>query len=411
MTLLVCCCWIAGAALLLVAAIAGPERPRREAAALLAGLALFLLPITPAETNFDSAVRQAKAFLGGHAGLPERITWLEMFAHGDGFYFAYPPAVSAVVAPWVLVTGGRGGQPLFNTLLILASALLLHLLARHLEGLRRWTVLLPVAYALGTPVLYSAATGTVWLLMHGEANALLLLALWCSFVRGAHGWAGLFLSLGAQCRYVVALAGVAFLVRMVTEAPPARRWSSAAASVARFAAAGVLAALPTLGYSWIVFGDPFLSPYTLGWLEWGHGHLEPNFELQHVLPNLRFYFTAMPEILPSFPWFHFGEGGQSTWLMSPFLFGAWIAPWRYRFVRAFVAGAAAMGGFYLLYRFQGVAQYGARYMQDLLPLLVPLAGAGFSRPGNAWARAFAVLVGISIAINVCGLAIVRFLPA
>jgi hypothetical protein len=58
--------------------------------------------------------------------------------------------------------------------------------------------------------------------------------------------------------------------------------------------------------------------------------------------------------------------------------------------------------FYLVYFGSGYAQYGARYMQDLNPILVPLALSGFSRPGRGWPRLLYVLVGIAILINVYG---------
>jgi len=48
-------------------------------------------------------------------------------------------------------------------------------------------------------------------------------------------------------------------------------------------------------------------------------------------------------------------------------------------------------------------------MQDLYPLLIPVALSAFARPGRGWRVALWLLLGLSIAINVYGLFVTRFL--
>jgi hypothetical protein len=73
-----------------------------------------------------------------------------------------------------------------------------------------------------------------------------------------------------------------------------------------------------------------------------------------------------------------------------------------RFVAAFLPSVIAMTAFYLVYFGTGYAQFGARYMQDLYPLLVPLALSAFSRPGRRWRVALLVLLAYSIAMDAYG---------
>jgi hypothetical protein len=68
-----------------------------------------------------------------------------------------------------------------------------------------------------------------------------------------------------------------------------------------------------------------------------------------------------------------------------------------------VPGAIAMFVFYLFYSWQGYAQFGSRYMQDLYPFLVPIAFSAFARPVRGLRALLLVLVAASIAINLFGL--------
>jgi Dolichyl-phosphate-mannose-protein mannosyltransferase len=392
-----------GASLLAWLLRGGPERPIARDAILLAGLGAFLLPITPEGTAYDAALRLASRLLAGAGSLPERVPWLEMFQHGDRFYFSYPPMTSVVLVPWVVATGGHGSQPLVNTLFILASAVLVHRLVGGLEGIGRWAVLAAIAYALGTPIVYSVGVGNVWLLMHSEANFFLLLALWLGFVRRAEAWAGFFLMTGAQCRYSVLLGGIAFAVRFLRESlaeTEGGRFATLARRSLRFGLPMTIPLAVTLAFQWAAFGHPLTTAYTLSWNEWGpHG---ADFSIEYFVRNLKVYLFATPELLPAFPFVRFDPSGQAIWLMSPFFLGAWLPRLRLAWVGPFLGAAAAMMVFYCLYWWTGFAQYGTRYMQDLYPFLVPLAFAGLGRPGRTWGRTLAWLVALSIAINLYG---------
>ncbi len=374
--------------------------PWARDAVLLAGLAAILLPLTPAGSAYDAPLRLAAEMLGGQVSLAEKIPWMEMFLHQGRWYFAYPPAVSVLLVPWVALTGGHAGQPSFNTLLILGSALVLHRLLRALDGTERYAAPATIAYVIGTPIVYSAGVGNVWLLMHSEGNLFLLLALYLGFVRRAPAWAGLCLMIAAQCRYATLLAGLAFALLFWRESAGPRRWRAFVGKGLRFALGMLPPLVATLAFQWATLGDPFLSPYTAGWTQWGpHG---PDFSTEYFWRNFRMYFSSAPTLLPAFPFLRFELDGQSIFSMSPFFLGIWLARWRLGFVRCFAPAAAVMALFYLFYWGTGFAQYGTRYMQDLYPLLVPLAAAGFARPGPAWARVFAWLVAISVAINLYG---------
>ena len=186
--------------------------------ALFAVLALALFVVTPANSVYDGPVRLARELAQGRTYLPEFYPWIEMYRHDGRDYLAYPPMVSMLLVPWAIVTGGKGGQPPFNSLLIFGSAILLFRMVRRLDGMRALAPYAAIAYVLGTPILYSAYAGNTWLLMHSEGNFFLLLALMLALARERWFLAGLSFMTAVQTRYVLALAGPVFALLLLSRA-------------------------------------------------------------------------------------------------------------------------------------------------------------------------------------------------
>jgi len=372
--------------------------------ALLGGV---LLSLTPPQNAYDGPLRLARALVEGRTHLPEFVTWLEMFRHDGRDYLAYPPMVSFVLVPYVLITDGTLGQPFANTLLILGSSALLFALMRRLPGVEPLAPRAAVAYAIGTPMLYSASAGDVWLLMHSEGNFFLLLTLFFVLVRRHLVVAGFFFMVAMQTRYSLAVASLTFGMLFLQAAPPGARLRTAFRSGLWFTAGALPALAAVLVYQWSTLGDPFLSPYSAGWREWGLKG--PQFSTRYFWRNLPVYTYALPTFLPQFPYLRFGAGGQSLWLLSPFFLGVFVADVRRPWVQAFLVTSAALLGFYLIYFGSGVAQFGARYMQDAYPLLLPAAFSAFGRPGRGWRIALDVLLVYAIVLNAYGVYVTRFL--
>jgi hypothetical protein len=374
-------------------------------------LAAVLLVLTPANNGYDGPLRLASALLHGRTHLSEFIPWIEMFRHDGRDYVAYPPMVSFVLVPYAWVTRGALGQPLANTLLILGSAFLLHRLFRALEGMSSLAPFAVVAYALATPNLYSAHNGNVWLLMHSEGNFFLLLAL-VLVVRPRRVpsgqtlpmWrlvlAGLSFMTAVQTRHVLALAAPVFGLLFLILAPRFKKLPDTIRAGLWFSLGVVPPLVVALVFQWWTLGDPWMSPYQAGWREWGLQG--PQFAFRYLDQNLPVYTWAHPTVLPEFPYLRFDLSGQSIFVMSPFFLGLFALGGRLPWVAAFLPSVVAMTAFYLVYFGSGYAQFGARYMQDLYPLLIPLALSAFARPGRGWRVALVVLLVYSILLNAYG---------
>jgi hypothetical protein len=368
--------------------------------ALFAVLAIALAVVTPADSAYDGPLRLARSLAEGRTYLPQFYPWIEMYRHDGRDYLAYPPMVSMLLVPWVLLTGGKGGQPPFTSLLIFGSAILLFRLLRRLDGMRALAPYAAVAYVLGTPVLYSAWAGNTWLLMHSEGNFFLLLALTLALARGRWLLAGLAFMTAVQTRYVLALAGPVFAFLLLSRAIRGRSFGILLRGGTAFAL-GMLPPLAlALGFQWWTLGDPLMSPYMAGWNQWGLRG--PQFGLQYLPMNWPVYTWLHPELLPEFPWLRFDAAGQSPFVMSPFFLGVLLLDLRRPWVRMLLPSLIAMQCFYLVYFGSGYAQYGARYAQDFYPLLLPVALSAFARPARGWRIALHALLAWAVALNVYG---------
>ena len=368
--------------------------------ALFAVLALALYVVTPANSVYDGPVRLSRELAQGRTYLPEFVPWIEMYRHDGRAYLAYPPMVSMLLVPWTIVTGWKGGQPPFNSLLIFGSAVLLFRMVRRLDGMRALAPYAAVAYVLGTPVLYSAYAGNTWLLMHSEGNFFLLLALMLALARERWFLAGLSFMTAVQTRYVLALAGPVFALLLLSRAIRQRSFGVLLRGGIAFAL-GMLPPLAlALAFQWWTLGDALMSPYMAGWNQWGLRG--PQFGFQYLPMNWPVYTYLHPELLDEFPWLRFDASGQSPFVMSPFFLGVFLLDLRKRFVRMLLPSLVAMQCFYLVYFGSGYAQYGARYAQDFYPLLLPVALSAFARPGRGWLIALRVLLVYAVALNVWG---------
>jgi hypothetical protein len=300
----------------------------------------------------------------------------------------------------VLVTGGKGGQPPFNSLLIFGSAVLLFRLMRRLDGMRALAPYAALAYILGTPVLYSAYAGNTWLLMHSEGNFLLLLALLLALARERWFLAGLSFMAAVQTRYVLALAGPVFAFILISRALRRRSFASLVRGGAWFALGMVPPLAAALVFQWWTLGDALMSPYMAGWNQWGLRG--PQFGWQYFQTNWPVYTYLHPELQPTFPYLRFDAAGQSPFVMSPFFLGVLLMDLKKPFVRILLPSLVAMQCFYLVYFGSGYAQYGARYAQDFYPLLLPIALSAFARPARAWLIVLRVLLACAVALNVYG---------
>ena len=306
-----------------------------------------------------------------------------MYEREGEFYLCYAPLASAVLAPLVFLTRGALAQPTLNTLFLLWSGIGLWCFLRRLRPCRPRATIATVAYLLATPLFYSATQGSVWFLLHTEglffsmaAMAFLVHRRWFAF--------GFCFACACGCRNAL-LFSLPFTVLALWPRGYRRlRWRRFLLR-AGLAMLGALAPLTLwLILQWRMTGSPFVTGYSLAYAEWKQF---PVYQTAFLKNNLSFYFWCFPELRPGAPWLHFPKGGQSAWIISPFLLLGLAAPLKSSKTRMLIVGLTLVFVPYLFFRWNGSEQYGSRYTTDLFPFLIPLSLLGAARHkflGRLW---------------------------
>jgi hypothetical protein len=355
-------------------------------------LAIILLYVTPLRGGENASMLQAKELLSGKPYLPEKISWIEMLEWKGNYYIAYPPMVTFLVLPYVVLNGKHLGAEAINSFMIFGSAILMFFLVKKLKGINQWASLSAIAYVLGTVNLRSAQVGSIWLLMHSLGNFFFLLSLCLLIYRKSYFWTGFFFAIAFQVRYVILLAILVFPVySFLYFKSSLKKWD-----FIDFILGLACPCLLVWIFQFYLFGNPFLSAYSIIFEQWGISHV---FSFDYFYNNLKLYLVGIPKLLSTFPYLHFDYFGQAMWTVSPFLLGVLFSNLRHKFVWAFLPSAITMFVTYLFYYHSGMTQYGTRYVQDIFPLLIPLSFSGFSYH-RQWIRKFLpIMVWSSVMLN------------
>lgn len=127
------------------------------------------------------------------------------------------------------------------------------------------------------------------------------------------------------------------------------------------------------------------------------GIIHPSYIPRH----LNVIFTALPVFQPNLPYILPSWGGLAIWLTSPALFISILAPLKKRLVQITWLAVALVSGPILMHGTNGFAQFGYRFLIDLLPLLVLLILITFKRVNLKWY--FWVLLAAGIIVNLWGI--------
>lgn len=381
-------------------AIRSPEGGRAALALTILAVGLCLQLLTPAATPFDSPLRFARSVVQGRSSLPLEIprgaerTFRESYVHENRRYPGYQPLVSLSLVPIAALGLDVLGQPRWNSLLITAAAALVGLCVRRIRRIRTMAPLAVVAFALGTPFLHGAAAGTVWQLMHAQCAVFLSAALLVALTRGVGAASGFAFALAAGCRPANAPSVLAFALLADPGSGAEARLRVAATRMIRFLAGALPVAALTAAAQWRMTGNPLMSPYVLYWADRG---FPQSFSFSYVTSNLHSYLFAMPTFLDEFPFVRFDDLGQAFWVVSPFFLGLPFC-WRDALGRRLVLGVVPTFGLLLLHYGNGWRQFGARYLLDLAPFLLPAAFIGL-RPWTRSGRA-ALVAGVAAAVAI-----------
>ena len=385
-----------------LAALVGGEWLTPFALATLSAV-LYLWTVSERVT-LDSFLPLADGYLHGRLYIDQPMPWLELVPRPEGGYYTpFPPMPAVVLVPFAALFGPGFDQGIATALFGGANVALLWLLLRGASVPAQPLAWLTAAFAVGSVHWWAAGTGTVWLHAHVVAVFFALLALNLAIRRKWPLIAGLLLGCAAASRLPMGLTLPLYVaLYMNLRFPPwLRRPSGSELGAGALVVVGLaIPAIGVAGYNLARFGSPFEFGYPLipGVLDepW---YAKGILSIEYIPRHLHLIFMRGFDYVDAFPWFRPNWSGASLVLTMPILL--WLV--KARSTTPLIAYgwiAIALGILPdLLHGAPGFAQFGYRFVLDVLPIMLLMLGWVFRDHISLEAR---IAIAIGIAVNAYG---------
>lgn len=368
--------------------------------ALASASALLYLITVSERVSLDSFLPLADGFLHGRLHIDEPMPWLELVPRtAGGFYSPFPPMPAIVLVPFVAVFGPGFDQGIATALFGGGNVALLYALLRRASVASVSAGWLTAAFAVGSVHWWVAGTGTVWLHAQVVGVFFALLALLLAIDRRWPILAGLLLGCAAASRLPMGLTLPLFLALYLrlpfppwTRRATATEWREGALLLVGLAVPALLVA----AYNLARYGSP---------LEFGYGLIpgvldEPWYaqgllSIEYIPRHLHLIVMRGFDFVDQFPWFRPNWSGASLVLTMPILL--WLVKARSSTPMIAYGWIAVVLGLLpdLLHGAPGFAQFGYRFVLDVMPIMLLMLGWVFRDRISIEAR-IAILVGIAV---------------
>lgn len=353
----------------------------------------------------DSYTLQALAWRKGMLSLGQNYPWLELAIFNGDYYVSFPSVPALVMLPLTFLFGKSTPNTLITGLYFLGSYFAAYALARRFRKAQD-AQFMALFMTLGCNMLQFSLLGGVW--NQAQLLSFLLTTLCALGLTGespAEWGVGLgCLALSVGCRPFQAVYvpfGLWMLYQNLRRSSPAPFFRTLLRMIP-YLIFPALVALALGWYNWVRFGNP---------IEFGHNYLpeftrnpdQPQMGAQYILNNLRnlLRLPYFEENRLAFPMFD----GFAFYLANPIYATAFVALIIKLLRRRFDWGDGLLcAGFMveilmlLCHKTFGGWQFGARYLCDLIPMLML-----FQLRGRAKRAHWETAVGLfAIAFNIYG---------
>jgi hypothetical protein len=378
---------------------------------LLVPLVIFLITCliyfitSPGESHYNYFARLAAGFTEGKLYIEENPPWLnELVKVGNKYYVVYPPMPAILMMPLALVLGNEAPQTLFSIFLGGINAVLVFFLILKLKLSKKTAFIVTAFFAFGTNHWYLSSVGSSWFIAHVIALFFLLLALIETFSKQRLFLIGLLVGASFWARTPVIFAIFFFWVYFWKKFYPL--------NIKNFKNFIFL----NLGVFIFVFLDAYynylrfsnfspLAPYNLiPGLENDPIFKDGFMSVRFIPRHLEALFTKLPEIKNTFPYLIPSLLSTPIWLTSPLLFYIFKSPFKNLLTKASWVGVVAPFSIIILWAGVGYAQFGYRFIQDIMPFLLILISLGI---GKKPSKIVYILLLLSILVNAWGIILIN----
>lgn len=367
---------------------------------LVAGRLTFTFPTDAA--NYFSY--QADAFLRGQLGLVSPQWHHDLSFYQGKIYMYWGPTPLLLILPIVALFGLNVSDVLYTAIIASFGPALLYLILQALQDLKLINLsdtrklLLSLFFALGTVYFSVASKGGVWFTSQIFNTLFILISLYSMllYLKSERLFplllSALFLGLAAWGRF-----SLVFYLPVLLALPYVKRISTKTVrSLVRpysyFFLILFITACLAASYNYLRFGSVFETGYyyhQLGQKFYSDIGQFGLFNPIYMTRNFYYTFINPPIPIDHFPYLRFDPEGNSLLLLSPLLLMVypiikkrfWVNPKLKLLNSAILLSILAIIILQLNFFGTGWYQFGARYLLDIMPLLIILLAQTISRVG------------------------------
>lgn len=361
---------------------------------------------SPGETPYNYFTRLSESLLSGKLYITQNPPWLNELVSVNGkYYVVYPPMPAIIMMPYIFFFGEHASQTIFSIVLGSLNAVLVYLLLKRLKCSIRTSLLVTSFFVFGTNHWYLSSVGSAWFIAHISALFFLLLALLEAFGKQRFLLIGLLLGASFWARTPVVFVASFFYIYFWRKFWPINKknlynFLLLSSGIVFFISLDVM-------YNFLRFGNfsPF-APY----------HLIPNINndpvfrdgfmsLKFIPRHVDAILFKLPKLTDHFPFLIPSLYSLAVWFTSPALLFVFRAP---KTLLTIACWGAVLLILFVITQWAGVgyAQFGYRFIQDLMPFLLILIAFGI---GQKPSKSAYLLVFLSILVNLWGVIMINFL--
>lgn len=357
--------------------------------------------------HYNSYILQAQAWLSGRLSLPQNLPHLELAIFNNNYYVSFPPFPSYVMLPFVMFgfTDCDGIIALVSAFMGVAYA---YKILCHFGNGGNRGMLFALLVTIGSNWLFTSHVAWVWFIAQNMAFTLSLMAIYYA-LKGRGALALTWWACAVGCRPMQALY-LPVLLYLMYNAYKTQNNKLTAIDMIRSKWKCIIPmaiiALSYMALNFARFGNP---------LEFGHNYLPEHTRSQYgqmhfvyVADNLKTLFR-LPEISFKQAWEYQTMNGTNIFLVSP-IFISYIVYTMYALIKNkgdkkliyTTLAIICLEIFALtLHVTMGGSQFGHRYINDVLPLVLLSIGATLPED-KTYDKLNIVLLFIGFTVNALG---------